>query len=328
MYNLKKRYDKLSDLLKEEGFITEDHSLLRQFLVIDKISSSDISVIITGASGTGKNLIAKYIHKHSSRNDKALITVDVSCLSSQLIESELFGHEKGAFTGAVNSHTGAFERSNGGTLFLDEIGDLNLNLQKKLLSAIETKTIRKLGGEKEIKLDLRIIAATNKNLKKMVQRRKFRRDLFFRLQEAAIHLPKLQQRPDDIPLLVDYFIHIYNKKYKKQVTAISDATISYMKNYSWPGNVRELKNVIKSAIAVGARDTIWVEDILLYFAKKNDGGENKNSPNLISLDEIQKKHITNVLNHLGWNKSQSAKLLAVSRPRLNRLIKKYSIKMI
>jgi len=321
MDNLKKRYNRLAELLRKEGFITEDYSLLRQFLIIDKISQADISVVITGASGTGKNLIAKYIHKHSLRSDNPFVTVDVSCLSPQLIESELFGHEKGSFTGAINTHMGAFERSNGGTLFLDEIGDLNLNLQKKLLSAIETKTIRKLGGEKEIKLDLRIITATNKNLKKMVQRKKFRRDLFFRLQEAAIHMPRLQQRPDDIPLLVDYFINLYNKKYKKQVASMSDATISYIKNYSWPGNVRELKNVIKSAIAVSARDTIWVEDILLYFAKRNE----KKNPNLLSLDEIQKNHISVVLNQCGWNKSQTSKILGVSRPRLNRLIERYSI---
>ena len=321
--NLQKRYNHLSELLRQEGFITEDYTLLRQFLIIDKISSADISVVITGASGTGKNIIAKYIHKHSSRKDKPFITVDVSCLSPQLIESELFGHEKGSFTGAVNSHTGAFERSNGGTLFLDEIGDLNLNLQKKLLSAIETKTIRRIGGEKEIKLDLRIITATNKNLKRMVQRKKFRRDLFFRLQEATIHLPRLQQRPDDIPLLVDYFINLYNKKYQKQVASMSDATISYIKNYSWPGNVRELKNVIKSAIAVSARDTIWVEDILLYFAKRNEA-KNEN-PNLMSLDEVQKNHVANVLNHYGWNKSQTAKILGVSRPRLNRLIERFSL---
>lgn len=305
------------------GFITRDKELIGALDRLGRVAVSDITVVLTGSSGTGKNLVAKFIHDHSKRKDKPFVTLDVSCLSSSLIESELFGHEKGSFTGASNTHVGAIELAKNGTLFLDEIGELNLSLQKKLLRAIETKTVKRLGGEKDIFLDFNIIVATNKDLKKMVEEKTFREDLFFRLHEASFALPSLKDRKGDIPLLVDHFIKFYNAKFDKKVKSVSNATIDYLEKYSWPGNIRELENLIKTAVATVNKDILWIEDLPLHFPeRKSVGWINK----MVSMAQMEKEYISYVLEKCNWNKSKAAKVLDISRPKLHRMISRFSLK--
>ncbi len=305
------------------GLITGDADLIDALDRLGRVAVSDITVVLTGASGTGKNLVAKFVHEHSKRKGNPFVTVDVSCLSSSLIESELFGHEKGAFTGALNTHVGAIELAKNGTLFLDEIGELSLNLQKKLLRAIETKTVKRLGGEKDIVLDFNIIVATNKDLKKMVEEKTFREDLFFRLHEASFQLKPLKERRGDIPLLVNHFIKFYNAKFDKKVKAVSDATIDYLEKYSWPGNIRELENLIKTAVATTSKDVLWIEDLPLHFSEqKSNGWVNK----MVSMAQMEREYISYVLDKCNWNKSKAAKILEISRPKLHRMISRFSLK--
>jgi len=305
------------------GFITGDEGLIEELDRLGRVAVSDITIVLTGLSGTGKNLVAKFIHDQSKRRDKTFVTVDVSCLSSSLIESELFGHDKGAFTGASNTHVGAIELAKNGTLFLDEIGELSLNLQKKLLRAIETKTIKRLGGEKEIFLDFNIIVATNKDLKKMVEEKTFREDLFFRLHEASFRLPSLKDRKGDIPLLVDHFIKFYNAKFNKKIKAVSNATIDYLEKYSWPGNIRELENLVKTAVVTVNKDVLWIEDLPLYFSeRKTTSWIDK----MVSMAQMEKEYISYVLDKCNWNKSKAAKILEISRPKLHRMISRFSLK--
>ncbi len=316
-------YQKLESELARIGFVTHDQNLLAKIDKVTQVASSDISIVLTGASGSGKNLLAYYIHTKSRRNRAKFITLDSGCLSPNLIESELFGHEKGAFTGALNAHTGALERAQGGTLFLDEIGELSVHLQKKLLRAIETKSITHLGGEKEIQLDFRLISATNKNLKKMVKAKKFRKDLFFRLHESSLHLPPLRERRGDISLLARHFISLYNKEFNKKVMSVSTIAMTYLENYSWPGNVRELKNVIKSAVASVNRDTLWVEDLPLHFDHEKQPVKWHGS--IVPLEQMKKQYVSYVLNQYKWNKSKTAQALKISRPRLDRIILRHGL---
>ncbi len=315
--------DDFADNLRKFGFITQNKQLLERLECIDQVAASDISLVITGASGTGKNVIADYIHAHSKRKSKPMVTVDVTCLSPGVVESELFGHERGSFTSAISTHIGACERADGSVLFLDEIGDLSLDLQKKLLRAIETRTIRRVGGNHDIPLDFRIITATNKNIRKMTAKRKFRKDLFFRLHEASIHLPPLCRRIDDIPLLCEYFVEMFNKELDKNIRGVSSAALSYLSKYNWPGNIRELRNVIKSAMAMASRDKLWIEDIPLHFPKSQQSPQSYDS--LVSLEEMEKGYIEYVLEQCKWNKSKAARILAISRPRLHRLISRFSL---
>ncbi len=314
---------RLSDNLRKVGFITQNKHLLERLACIDQIADNDISLVITGASGTGKNVIANYIHAHSKRNKAPMVTVDVTCLSPGVVESELFGHEKGSFTSAVSTHIGACERAHGGILFLDEIGDLTLELQKKLLRAIETRTIRRVGGRQDISLDFRVIAATNKNIKKMVAKHTFRKDLFFRLHESSVHLPALRKRSDDISLLCEYFVELYNNELGKRVRGVSAAALSYLTKYSWPGNIRELRNVIKSAVAMAKRDNLWIEDIPLHFPQSQQSSPGYDT--LVSLEEMEKGYVEYVLEQCKWNKSKAARILEISRPRLHRLISRFSL---
>lgn len=318
-------YTELHNELKSAGFLTRDSSFLATLGKLKEIALADISVVLSGASGTGKNLIAHFIHHQSNRKEGPFITVDVSCLSSHLIESELFGHEKGAFTGAVSRHTGAFELAHRGTLFLDEIGDLPLVLQKKLLRAIEARSIKPVGAEREISVDFRIIAATNKNLKKMVREKKFRKDLFFRLHESSVQLSRLRERKGDISLLVRHFISTFNQEFGKKVMSISTIALTYLENYMWPGNVRELKNVIKSAVASTSRDALWIEDLPLHFYQASDDmlEELPFKDPLISLDEMEKSYVQHVLKRNNWNKSKASRILKISRPKLDRMIHRY-----
>lgn len=210
------------------------------FTLIERVLDNDVTVLITGESGTGKELVASAIHKNGNRAGKPLVKVNTVAIPEQLLESELFGHERGSFTGAVSQKMGKVEAANGGTLFLDEIGDMSFALQAKLLRVLQEREIERVGSTKTLKVDIRVVAATNRDLARLVEKGEFREDLYYRLNVLPIHLPPLRKRQDDIPLLIDYFIGDYNSKLKRNITAVSDRALQKLLNYSWPGNIREI----------------------------------------------------------------------------------------
>jgi transcriptional regulator with PAS, ATPase and Fis domain len=318
-----KRHQLLQNKLRQFGFITQNAALLNQLEMMERIVPTDISVLITGESGTGKNILAEYIHKNSPRKNNNFITLDVGCLSPQIIESELFGHVKGSFTSAVSDHKGAFERAQNGTIFLDEITELDLNLQKKLLRVLEDKVIRRLGGEREIRLDLRIITATNKDIRQLVKSGKFRQDLYYRLNETTVHLPPLRERPEDIGPICQFFLDIYNKQYAKKISSVSTAAMSLMQDYSWPGNIRELRNVIKSATALSKREVLWIEDLNIF--SKSTADTNPQFNGIKPLDTLEKEYLLYALKIFDGNKTKTAQALDISRPRLQRILERHKI---
>jgi nitrogen regulation protein NR(I) len=231
------------------------------FRLIERVLDNDVTVLITGESGTGKELVATAIHNKSMRSDKPLVKVNTVAIPEALLESELFGHERGAFTGAVSQKIGKVEAANGGTLFLDEIGDMSLPLQAKLLRVLQEREIERVGSTKVIKVDIRVIAATNRDLAKMVEKGEFREDLYYRLNVVPVHLPPLRKRRDDVALLIDHFITEYNPKLRRSITAVSPGALSKLLNYNWPGNIRELENTIQRTMVMASGNTITEADL-------------------------------------------------------------------
>ena len=289
------------------------------------------SVLIQGESGTGKELAANAIHYNSHRRDKPLMKINCSAIPDSLLESELFGYEKGAFTDAKNTKKGLFELADGGTVFLDEIGDMNAFLQSKILRVLENQTFMRVGGEREIKVDIRIIAATNKDLETMVREGLFRKDLYYRLKVMVVEMPPLRDRLEDILLLSNLFIEENNKEYNKNVKAFSEDAKKLMIQYSWPGNVRELKNVIERAMILTDQNMITPKQLPFELKRAEkmvegdtDQGGLEITPEM-SLEGIEKVHLCNVLKKLEWNKSKASKCLGISRATLRAKIKKYSL---
>jgi transcriptional regulator with GAF, ATPase, and Fis domain len=260
---------------------------------INQVAATDLTVLIMGETGTGKELVARAIHAGSERKDRPLIKVNCAALSPSLIESELFGHEKGAFTGAGARKLGRFELANGGTIFLDEIGELPLELQVKLLRVIQESELERVGGTKTIKIDVRIIAATNRHLQQEVDRGTFREDLWYRLNVFPITAPPLRQRKEDIPLLVEHFVNVSAKKFGKTITSIAAGTMQNLQTHSWQGNVRELANVIE-------RSVIHTQGSLLRIVDRFEQALDESATSVKSLEEVEVEHITGVLEHTGW----------------------------
>ncbi|GAH10054.1 unnamed protein product, partial [marine sediment metagenome] len=246
---------------KSEVIIGKSKVIQKVYELIRRVGPTDSTVFILGESGTGKELVAKAIHYHSQRKNKPFVTVDCGALVENLFESELFGHVKGSFTDAASTKHGRFEVANGGTLFFDEIGNIGPNVQAKLLRAIQEREITRIGSSKTIKIDVRIIAATNKNLRKAIQEKTFREDLFYRLSVVPITLPLLRERPEDIPELANYFLKKYNQKRGKNLTGISQRAMKALTEYSWPGNVRELENAIERAVVLAKGNVIEPSDL-------------------------------------------------------------------
>ncbi len=246
------RYDRI---------IGQSDSMQEVFNLVERVLDNDVTVLITGESGTGKELVASAIHNNSQRKDKPFIKVNTAAIPESLLESELFGHERGAFTGAVAQKVGKVEAANGGTLFLDEIGDMTLPLQAKLLRMLQEREIERVGSVKVVKVDLRVVAATNRDLARMVEKNEFREDLYYRLNVIPIHLPPVRKRRDDIPLLIDFFIERYNPKLNRNISEVSEAALQKLLNYSWPGNVRELENVMQRVLLLAQGTTIQLEDL-------------------------------------------------------------------
>jgi DNA-binding NtrC family response regulator len=288
---------------------------------IDTVAPTNTTIMIRGESGTGKELVAQAIHTKSSRKFAPMVTVNCGALSETLLESELFGHEKGAFTGALYRRKGKLEIANGGTLFLDEIGTIGPKTQIDLLRAIEKKEFARLGGNEIIKSDFRIICATNTNLEQAVKEMKFREDLYYRLQVYVIQLKPLRERPEDIPELVQYFIHKYSAKMNKKDVGIEASALDQLMLYAWKGNVCELENAIESAMVVTNGHKLTKVDFKLKGIE-----DDKNYNTSLSLAEVEKAHIINVLEKKKWNVTSASKLLGIDRVTIYKKLKKYGIK--
>ncbi|MCK4336430.1 MAG: sigma-54-dependent Fis family transcriptional regulator, partial [Candidatus Aminicenantes bacterium] len=251
----------LKDRIQFDMIVGKSPAMNAVFDIVRRVSPTDSTVLITGESGTGKELLAREIHKHSLRKESPFVVVDCGALVETLFESELFGHVKGSFTGAIETKHGRFEVANGGTIFLDEISNISLNIQAKLLRVIQEREVTRIGSTKSIKVDIRIIAATNENLAECVRHGQFRDDLFYRLSVVPIHLPPLREREQDIPRLVDHFLQKYNIKTKRSIRKISSTVKKALSEYNWPGNIRELENTIERAVVLSANDEIRLEDL-------------------------------------------------------------------
>lgn len=294
------------------------------YKLIGLASQNMTTVLIQGETGTGKELLARAIHYYSPQKESPFIAVNCSALAETLLESELFGHEKGAFTGAIQRHKGKFELANGGTIFLDEIGDIPQRVQIKLLRVLQEREIERVGGEETLKVNVRVVAATNRDIPRLVAEGSFREDLFYRLKVITLDIPPLRQRREDIPLLVDYCIGKANSEVHKEIKGVTPEVMNMLLRYNWKGNIRELENVIYRAVLIArgnviVRDDVPELDLLPVSAKK------EHVDAIRSLDDIEKEAIERTLQFTNWNKSKACDLLKIPRPRLDRKIKKFNL---
>ncbi len=310
--------EKVISLENTEDLIGQSDAMQDVLKEVQSVSQSNSSVIITGESGTGKELIAKVIHSNSPRKFFPFIIVHCGALTESLLESELFGHEKGAFTGAMYNRKGRFEMADNGTIFLDEISTISTKMQVELLRVLQSKSFVRVGGNKEITSDFRVICATNKDLKSMVEAGTFREDLFYRLNVVNIHVPPLRERKNDIPILVDYFIKKYCHAMNKPPVTIDSAALQKLQEFNFPGNIRELENMIERSIVIGNGKKITLKDLPLEKEMLSSSVE--------SLDDLEKNHIYQILNKYNWNISRSAKALDIDRVTLYHKIKKFDLK--
>jgi DNA-binding NtrC family response regulator len=293
--------------------------------IVRRVSPAESTVLISGESGTGKELIAREIHRHSLRRHAPFVVVDCGALVETLFESELFGHVKGSFTGAHETKHGRFEVADGGTIFFDEIGNIGLNIQAKLLRVIQEREVNRIGSSKPIKVDVRILAATNENLADGVRKGKFREDLFYRLSVVPIHLPPLRERKEDIPLLVAHFLQKYNKKAKKNISSVSPRALRALKEYDWPGNIRELENTIERAVVLSQCDGIELKDLIYHGISADSTALGLPGGRLKSLEDMEKDYIKAVLRAQYGNKTRSADILGIDRKTLWAKIKKFKL---
>lgn len=314
---LKKRFQ-FKDIITKNPKMQEILELVRS------VAKTASTVLIEGESGTGKELVARAIHLCSPRRKNPFVAVSCAALPETLLESELFGHEKGAFTGAISSKKGRFELADQGTIFLDEIAEVSLKMQVKLLRVLEEKEFSRIGGTRPIKVDVRIISATNKNLKKLVEEEKFREDLYYRLNVVSIKLPPLRERTEDIPLLAEHFLEKYRIENNKGVWAISEEAMDLLLKYDWPGNVRELENAIESAVVVTKSETIGPQDLPPSLRSHEEKPYKLTTGK--KLHEVEKEYIIRVLEANNWNIKKCAELLGIDRTTLYNKIKKYGLK--
>lgn len=339
-----------SPVPRGEVKIIGNHRRMQEvYKLIGQVAARDVTVLITGESGTGKELVARAIYHHSSRKDKPFLAVNCAAIPEALFESELFGHERGAFTGAERTHIGKFERCHGGTLFFDEIGEMPLSTQAKLLRALQYGELERVGGSQTLKVDVRIIAATHKNLENAVEEGRFREDLYWRLKIISIQLPPLRERGEDIPALVEYFVRRFGEEYQAPIRRIDDGALAKLQSHAWPGNVRELENTMRRAILLSSGDVILEEHIKFDSSRhdipREDMGEpcwariekalDAIIPDLMEvchtkihesiIDQVEKTLISRVLQQCGHNQVKAARVLGVSRNTLRHRMKKYAL---
>ena len=307
----------VADLAHPAEIIGQSSAMKRIFEAIETVSPTDATVLITGESGTGKELVARAIHAASNRRYHPMVVIHCGALAETLLESELFGHEKGAFTGAQYRKKGKFEIAEGGTVFLDEIGDISLKTQTDLLRVLQEREIVRVGGNQTIKVDFRIIAATNKDLEQLIEEGKFRPDLYYRLNVFHIELPPLRGRREDIPPLVDHFVRKFSREMNKKISRVSPAAMNLLQQYAWPGNIRELENAVERAMVVAQEPDLREQD----FTLKARNGAIIGGPRC--LDDVEKEHILRVLDECSGNQTRAAEVLGIDRVTLHHKLKKY-----
>ncbi len=311
---------RLTEQYEYENIVGKSAPMQSVFELIGTVADTSATVLITGETGTGKELVARAIHTNSARRYSPFIAVSCSALPDTLLESELFGYEKGAFTGAERTKKGRFELAHSGTLFLDEIGDINMKTQVKLLRVLQERSFRRLGGSELIEVDVRLITATNRDLMKMVEQGTFRSDLYYRLNVVNIHLPPLRERREDIPLLVSHFLTKYNLEFNKKFERVRADALNMMLDYQWAGNVRELENVIERAVVIGQGVEIGPEHLPFCRPDVDVGIEPR------TLEEVERLHIEKMLAQNQWNIAGTARILGIDRTTLHKKIKKYDLR--
>jgi len=313
---------KIKRRVNNDEMIGNSRAMKRIMYLIERVAPKDVTILITGESGTGKELVARAIHQKSCRNDKPMVAMNCAALPENLVESELFGHEKGAFTGAHCQKQGKFEFADGGTLFLDEIGDMSLTTQAKLLRVLQDNTIQRIGGNKTITVDVRVVTATNKKLSEEIKQGKFREDLYYRINVVQIDIPPLRERTHDIPLLADYFLKKYNHFYGKNIKAIACGALDRLINHSFPGNIRELQNLIERAVIMEQGNELSLDFIpIAPFTTKPSVPQESNG----TLEELEKEYIKRVIQQVNYNKSHASRILGIARKTLREKMQKYEL---
>ena len=320
------------------NIIGKSYKMQRIFATLERVIDTDSTILIIGGSGTGKEIIAKAIHYNSNRKQYPFKSIDCSTIPQDLIGSELFGHEKGAFTGAIAKKIGKFEVASKGTLFLDEISNLSIDMQAKLLRVLQEKEFERLGGNQVIKVDTRIVAASNRDLREMVKDGKFREDLYYRLNVVPVYLPPLKERKEDIPLFIDYFLDKFSTEFGREISLDLKSRL-FLSDYSWPGNVRQLENVIKRLVLLSTERVIGVDSVNSVLEFEEAGGASSISESkmpsvdlygdddIMSLDEMEREYVEKVLQHFNYNISNTARALKVSRKTMHNKLKKYNIEI-
>ncbi|MFN7965491.1 MAG: sigma-54 dependent transcriptional regulator [Acidobacteriota bacterium] len=308
-----------------ESLIGRNPRMQRVYTLIRTVAPANSTVLITGESGTGKERVAAAIHRQSSRRGGAFIRVNCSAFAEGVLESELFGHEHGAFTGAVKARAGVFRKADGGTLFLDEIGDLPLSTQVKLLRVIQEREVQPVGGDLALPVDVRLVAATNRDLASEVRAGRFREDLYFRLNVIPVHLPPLRERADDISTLAEHFVQRFSKECSKNVRGLTERAVSLMERYTWPGNVRELENAIERAVVLCAEGVIDIQDLPPELRGSGTSVDGSFQLNTVKLGEVEEIVIRRVLTKTAWNIKKSASVLGITRATLYSKIKKFGL---
>jgi len=307
----------------QREIITQDPQMLKLIKLAESVASSKSTVLIQGESGTGKELFARHVHQHSERREKTFVAVNCAAIPENLLESELFGYEKGAFTGAVNKRAGKFELADGSTLLLDEVGEMGFKLQAKLLRVLQEFEIDRVGGKEPVPIDVRVIATTNVGLKQAVEEGKFREDLFYRLNVIPLKVPPLRDRKEDIHLLADHFIKKHSLRCKKEAPRISPETISALKSFEWRGNVRELENVIERTVLLHRDEVLLPEQLVMEEMSGSGGGKGIVSNKAPSVKEMEKELIVKTLDELGGNRTHAAKALGISIRTLRNKLNEY-----
>jgi two-component system, NtrC family, response regulator HydG len=329
---LKKSYNEVDKLKKAKQMLEEQISqpfkdIIGQsqpikdvFNLIDKVAKTDANILILGENGTGKELVARAIHQKSLRKDNSFVSVDMGAITETLFESELFGHKKGAFTDAREDRPGRFELANGGTLFLDEIGNLSMSLQSKLLTALQSRNVTRVGSNTAMEVDIRLICATNMPLLQMVKEGRFRQDLLYRINTVEMQIPALYERVEDIPMLAIHFLNYYSKKYRKEVLSMTPEAITKLKKYPWPGNVRELQHALERAVIM-ADSNVLQESDFLFSRKGNDAAE----ADTLKLNEVERAAVVKAIQLHNGNISKAAEELGLTRASLYRRMEKYGV---
>jgi DNA-binding NtrC family response regulator len=302
-----------------EGWMVSGSPAMRQIRAyIDKVAATDTNVLVTGETGTGKELVARLIHRHSARRGQPFVSINCAAIPETLVESELFGYERGAFTGATMQKEGKLKLADRGTVYLDEIGDMGLYAQAKILRALESREVQRLGGRDSVGLDVRIVAATNQDLEGLIRQGRFRKDLYFRLNVACIHLPPLRERKDDIPVLVDRYVGELNHRFGKEVEGLADEVLEHFLRYEWPGNVRELRNILEASFISVSSPRISVDDLPEPFRAQVAPGPSRRD---------ERARLLDALSSTNWNKSKAALMLRWSRMTVYRKMAKYRLSM-